>query len=315
MKRRSFLLLSILFATACSINENVSPTYGIDYLKTTLDVIGQNAAYTKNIDWASFRSDLETTASSLPSLPDAYPFIRQALEKVNDPHSSFARFDYSFAVNPADGACSGFAETSLPTLDNIGFIQIVGSFSGAETQYQARIKEQDNKDIRGWIIDLRGVDTNEIWPMLAGIGPILGDGLAGYYMTATTEKTFGYQNGKAIENGTTEKIAVTSPYTLINKNPKVAVLINNGTKLSGEALAVAFRGRANTKFFGVATCGRPGNIKTFELTQYQTVLTVTLEMVADRNKNKQLTPVNPDVQVTPNTSEIYEKAAEWINEN
>lgn len=314
MKRRSLFVI-LVFVTACSADNSVEPTTGKDYLAAMLSAITKNSAYATTFDWNAYRTGLETTAGSSLGVDEAMGYVKQALQKVNDPHSWFNSYGYGFKTNPDDPECNGVAETTVPTIPNIGFIKITGSFVGAEDVYQKSIKDQDNKEIKGWIVDLRGIPANEIWPMLAGIGPILGDGIAGYYFTATSEKTFGYQSGKAMENGTTAKITVATPYTLINKNPKVAVLINNGTTTAGEALVIAFKGRANTKFFGKATCGRPGSIKSISIGEYQSEIALTTELVADRDKNKQLSPVTPDVEVVTNTSEIYEKAAAWINEN
>ena len=44
-------------------------------------------------------------------------------------------------------------------------------------QYQ--IKLMDNKYIKGWILDLRENSGGNCWPMLTGLGPLLGNGICG----------------------------------------------------------------------------------------------------------------------------------------
>lgn len=48
---------------------------------------------------------------------------------------------------------------------------------------------------------------------------------------------------------------VDTPYRLRHDAPKVAVLIDNGTASSGEAVLIAFQRRPDTRTFGNATCG------------------------------------------------------------
>ena len=49
-------------------------------------------------------------------------------------------------------------------------------------QIQDQIKIMDHPYNIGWIVDLRGNGGGNMWPMLAGIGPILGEGIAGYFI-------------------------------------------------------------------------------------------------------------------------------------
>ena len=49
---------------------------------------------------------------------------------------------------------------------------------------------------KGWIVDLRGNTGGNMWPMLTGIGPILGDGPAGSFVAADGNITWFYQDGK-----------------------------------------------------------------------------------------------------------------------
>ena len=49
---------------------------------------------------------------------------------------------------------------------------------------------------KGWIVDLRGNTGGNMWPMLTGIGPILGDGTVGSFVAADGNITWFYQDGK-----------------------------------------------------------------------------------------------------------------------
>src|SRR4051812_15802719 len=47
---------------------------------------------------------------------------------------------------------------------------------------QQQIKELETHAPCGWIVDIRGNRGGSMWPMLAGVGPILGEGLVGEFI-------------------------------------------------------------------------------------------------------------------------------------
>jgi carboxyl-terminal processing protease len=108
----------------------------------------------------------------------------------------------------------------------------------------------------GWIVDLRGNTGGNMWPMLVGVGPILGEGDVGAFKSDSgmIEK-WRYQDGEASiigSNGPEEVAAkITGTVYRLKNAPAAAVLIDRGTASSGEAIAVAFRGRNQTRSFGV----------------------------------------------------------------
>src|SRR5438552_1730914 len=93
-------------------------------------------------------------------------------------------------------------------------------------------------------------------PMVAGVGPVLGEGVAGFFLSPTgTSVSWSYRSGLAI-SGTSEIARTTTPYVLRARlPPRVAVLTDNLVASSGEVVVVSFRGRPNTRSFGAATCG------------------------------------------------------------
>ena len=163
--------------------------------------------------------------------------------------------------NPAFPAgCSG-STAAVPAMpSDIGYVAI-RAFSGNQAaaaefarQVQQRIREQDSETIVGWIVDLRGNGGGNMWPMLAGIGPLLGEGMAGSFVYPVgTPTPWGYgRNGSYA--GSTVQQSVTDPYTPLVPNPRVAVLTDKAVASSGEAIAVAFRARPSTRSFGTDTC-------------------------------------------------------------
>jgi len=152
-----------------------------------------------------------------------------------------------------------------------GYLDLPGILGSPETQAwyaataQTAIRAVDSPDIHGWVVDLRRCSGGQLPPMLAGIGPILGEGDAGAFTNADgTRDTFGYANGSARYQGQDQAwCRVPSPYHLANATPAVAVLTGAITASSGEAVVVAFRGRPAMRSFGAPTFGVPtGNVST-----------------------------------------------------
>lgn len=55
----------------------------------------------------------------------------------------------------------------------------------------------DQQGVQKWIIDLRTNTGGNCWPMLAGIGPLLGEGVCGYFVFPDSRKPWVYKNGAA----------------------------------------------------------------------------------------------------------------------
>src|SRR4029079_934252 len=106
------------------------------------------------------------------------------------------------------------------------------------------------------IVDLQTNTGGNMWPMLAGLGPILGEGaLGGFLDVENVEVPWSYQNGVVME-GTHPRARTTGPaYRSTPESSPIAVLISRATASSGEAVAVAFQGRPQTRFFGGHTRG------------------------------------------------------------
>ena len=140
----------------------------------------------------------------------------------------------------------------------------------------------------GWIVDLRNSRGGNTWPALAGIGSLLGEGTGGFFVDAAIRATpWGYTKGEAWldrpDVGGIEQVE--SPYKFAVSNPRVAVLTDIGVASSGEAIAIAFRARSNTRSFGTPTCGLSTAVAQFPLSRGGQVALMT-SVMADRTLRK-----------------------------
>lgn len=230
-----------------------------------------------------------------------FPFAGERARRLPPP----ARL-YPFAPCPHPQANS----PAIPP--GIGYVQIRGSEGGSvelAEAIQQQIRRADREQLRGWIVDLRGNTGGNMWPMLLGIGPILGEGLAGFFVDPDgSRSSWGYKAGAVGLNGDSV-LALNPPYALKREATRVAVLMDGATVSSGEVMVVAFRGRNGTRLFGQPTCGRSTANRPFRLSNGATLF-LTVSHLADRTGRVYEGRLEPD-ELTEG-KETVRRAIEWL---
>ncbi|SPE22403.1 Peptidase S41 (fragment) [Candidatus Sulfopaludibacter sp. SbA3] len=202
---------------------------------------------------------------------------------------------------------------------------VIPMFSGPDldafaTRIQAVIADLAAKKPCGWIVDLRGNGGGNIWPMMAGVGPILGEGEPGGVMYGATTNKWFYEEGKAgsREDKHDPYYAKTNGEPVkLNGTPPVAVLIDRETGSSGEGIAVAFRGRPDTRFFGEATFGAATSTFPIKLSDGAQIYLVTGVMV-DRHGAEYPLGIKPDQEILSDLSittndPVIRAASDWLS--
>jgi len=184
---------------------------------------------------------------------------------------------------------------------------------GADREFadaiQAQIRSRDAANLAGWIVDVRSNRGGNMWPMVAGVGAVLGEGVAGYFVPPSGAPTaWSYQAGAAL-SGTSEIVRTSQPYVLRAAAPRVAVLTDNFVASSGEAVVVSFRARANTRSFGAATCGQSTANAPFRLSDGAT-LQLTTALMADRNRTAYGGSIAPDEALSD--TDVVPRAIAWL---
>jgi len=172
----------------------------------------------------------------------------------------------------------------------------------------------------GWIVDLRGNGGGNMWAMMAGIGPILGEGEPGAVVhgDASNEKWF-YENGRAglrDDPQDPDYARTTGVPVTLNGAPPTAVLIDRDTGSSGEGIAIAFHGRPDTRFFGESTFGAATSTFPYPLSDGAEIYLVT-GVMRDRKGNEYPDGVTPDQEIlseaTITTNDpVIRAATDWL---
>ncbi len=330
--KRFFLLSFTLLLFACSSDGtedevpqapqpgrtiNALEQAQIDWLNNMMDIMEANSINRKTIDWSIFRTRVLNEAQGKQTRASLDPVIRTAITLLGDSHSFVRKPSGQALVGQSNLDCST-QSAPVEDLENVGYVRVTG-FSGTPQEaqdfaenIQRTIAQQDSETLVGWVVDLRNNSGGNMWPMLAGIGPVLGEGIVGYFVDPNDEKDgWGYFDGESRLSGQ-PITTVAEPYQLLNPDPKVAVLFNRACGSSGEAIIVAFEERPNTRSFGEPSCGVSTANSNFDLGDDYT-LWLTVSTFADRAENSYGGRIPPDVAVT-NPDLIWDGVAEWFAE-
>ena len=206
-------------------------------------------------------------------------------------------------------------------LDNaIGYIKIPPFLGNDSTNLafanhvQAIICEYERKGVSHWIVDLQNNLGGNMWPMFCGLGPLLGEGVHGFFVGPDgTAKGWRYtEKGEAFE-GDKKWIEIQHPYRSQFSKKKIAILINGQTASSGEAIAVAFKAKYNTRFFGVNTYGLVTSNDIFTLSDGAD-LYLTVSYFADSEMKVYRDRISPD-ELSEDSSTNMTKAKRWLVSN
>lgn len=307
---------------------NTPPTNEVTgYSKELSKIVKNYSIYKDSLNWGEINDDIALLSKGMVTLDDAKilsAYILQKLRKAGDNHS----FLQTKAV--ADKYISGEnkplqAEGKLLE-NNIGYISVppFGSINAKLTdEFASNIQDQIRKidtenEIGGWIVDLRTNTGGNMFPMIAGLGPIIGDGKLGYFVKPSgkskTMSAWAYpKDGIGVHSSL--GVNINQPYILKHPERKIAVLIGPKTSSSGEMTAISFIGKDNTKLFGEASGGYTSANRGFKLSD-GSYLYLASSYIADRNKKEYTGKIQPDVSVKPiaNEDATLKSAQNWLLE-
>ena len=276
------------------------------YVERALAIIEENSVLRARIDWPAFRSAVLEQARGADTIADSHLAVRFATSHLRDGHSYFMapRQMTAIASEPVSNARTGrerVAPHGTVLASSIGYLTLPG-FAGGTHDDQARFAAElqtlvaslDTPPVCGFILDLRGNSGGNLWPMLAGIGPLLGDGEIGAAIDPSGERTgLWYRDGKA---GLSDRVQLRirgTPYRLRDAAAPVAVITDRSTASAAEVIAGAFAARPATRRFGSATRGAVTGTRIFPLDD-GAALVLAVAQTSDREGNIYTGPLEPD---------------------
>jgi hypothetical protein len=271
-----------------------APVTPLSLLNTAIDIVRAHALHAAQVDWPTLEPRLRAMVRPTGASVDAYPAIRQLLAALGDHHSlllppaTTQRFDH--------GGFASFPPKVQAMPDEVGYIAMPG-YGGVQAAAQRAFVTGMLDDISrvqprahcGWVVDLRQDPGGNMRPMLASLRPLLGDGVIGGFRNA---------HGQVYPIHAANPLDPDLPKGLTLEHARVAVLLGPHTASSGEVVAVAFRGRPDTRSFGQPTAGLSTGNAGFRLPD-GSELFVTTSVDTDRTGHVYGERLVPD-QVMPN---------------
>jgi len=319
----------------------------------------QHALHAKEIDWPAVRNQTMQRAAGAQTTADTYPAIFYALTQLKERHS-YLRLPDNLPADTRRTAMASmgtilapykkqapraltriFTDRSEPAghIIHVGQTALAyivvpkcppssGNLQEAARQGQSYAEklhaiatDLEAQNPSGWIVDLRGNLGGNMYPMIAGIGFVLGEGRLGDFIAPGSQSGWFYRKGVA---GTVQdsrefpQAQVTGSPLALKELPPVAVLLDGGTVSAGEAVAISFIGRPHTRSFGAHTFGLSTGNKAYPLSDGATL--ILCEVVeADRNHRVYPDGIEPDVvlpepPVFPDAKEdaAVQVAVQWL---
>ena len=275
------------------------------FLDEAISVVRKNALRAKDVDWAAREPEIHAFAAGAQQLSDVYPAIRYLLGLLGDGHSFFQPPVQTKAY------AAGGAENPKPELrtqNGVAYISIPGyagtdpTAARAYALYMFKALQEAAPAARcGWIIDLRTNGGGNMYPMLNGLEPFLGDGTLGFFVAPSRKDP--WRAPSAVSP---------SPILMPLRSAWVAVITGPHTASSGEIVAIAFRDRPNTRSFGHATAGLSTANNGFRLSDGSS-LVLTVAVDADRTGRVYGGKIEPDETV--DDPAVLDAASKWLRDS
>jgi len=289
------------------------------YVERALDLLQQFHMNREQVDWDALRDAVMVLSDHAQTPLETHSALRAAVVAMGDNHG------YLYVPQPRlqSGGQPGKEAAAPPmpegeALDgDIGYLMLprlttVGGNEEVGTQYREllvqTLERLDSSARCGWVVDLRKNGGGNMWPMLNGLDPLLGEGPFGYFVGIEGRAAWVRSEDGISSRGGGEVDTGEAKYALGNAATPVAVLFGPRTASTGEMVAVAFAGRASSRSFGARSANYTTAVRPFELSD-GAVLGVTSSKVAYRDGTLIEGPLVPDETVE---GDALEAALEWL---
>lgn len=295
MKRISTLLLTILYVISCS-----SPNE--TYVRDAIQHMDRKGIYAEGEEWEAARK--EALSQDPETLEEAQEIINKAAKIAGGKHS------YLMPADKAQAREKRSNEEVSPNVtmreDGICMIQLP-AFAGDDEnclRYALTVLDSIPDTMKGVCIDLRGNHGGNMYPMIAAVHRFLPDDI---FLKFKMRRRF--QSVMPINKEFVAKVVG------IDIEPRidcpVAILTDEATASSGEAVLLSFRGLDNARVFGSPTAGYASANESI-IFYNGSILALTISCnIARTGEVFCEDPIVPDVE----TDSPEEDAMFWLKDN
>lgn len=279
--------MTILFMVSCG-DPNTT------YVKKAVRIMDKHGIYAQGLEWETAKQEaLEAQPSTLK---EAQEIVINAGKVAGGKHTFLLTTD-----QVTENDTSSWEMPTVELLENdIAFVKLP-EFSGNKEEgikYANTVLNAVQDAVKGVIIDLRGNRGGNMYPMIAAVHRFLPDDVILKFSsrqrpmsvnTAFVMRSVGMEQQPPI-------------------HCQVALLTDEWTASSGEAVLICFRGLENTRTFGTPTAGYCSCNQPFPLPGGSQLVLTTGEDIARTGEAFCDDPIEPDVM----TETPFEEALEWL---
>lgn len=284
-----FLLAAVVLFVACGdANER--------YVRKAVKIMDRQGLYAQGEQWEAAKA--EALAAHPASHEEAVELVQKALKVAGGKHSFILSAD-----EVTDNDTSAWAMPSVELRDGIAVIKLP-AFGGNESdgrRYAATVLEALPDRLKGVVIDLRDNRGGNMYPMIAAVHRFLPD-----------DDMLRFRSRKGTQPISCDFVMRSVG---MERQPSiecpVAILTNEWTASSGEAVLICFRGLEKVRVFGSPTAGYASANMPFPLPDGSQLVLTTGCDVARTGEEFCDDPIVPDIT----TDTPLEDALSWIGYN
>jgi C-terminal processing protease CtpA/Prc len=280
------------------------------YIDEAVHIIRANALHADRVDWEALTPRLYEMADAAQDPEQTYPAIRTALAALQDSHSFLVPAQQALA-RQSDARTTELGIRANLVQGLLGHVVVPGFGGGSPerrrafaAELRAQLIRLTQEGAKCWVIDLRENTGGNMWPMLEGISPLLGEGNLGYFVSKSNRTPW---------NQILQPSTLQAQHLEHLPNSPVAVLLGPRTMSSGEAVALAFVGRRETRSFGHKTRGLSTANSPFRLSD-GAQLHITTAVFADRSGRIYGGSIEPDEVISASGvgDNVLAAATAWL---
>jgi len=299
MKQCMFGILLIIGVHACSQKKNIEIQ---NILEQIISHAEEASLYRNKVDWNTLRPSIYKLAEEAQSVNDLIPSLNYLLESLGDDHGRIM-LNYNPIAYYYNEELKNHQKSFDPEINNqiqlrqtykfhselldekIGYLRIVGFPTGDNEKMAAKIQSEvcefSEKGVSKWIIDLRYNGGGNMHPMAEGLALIIGNGIVGGAkgLVKSQNSIWKIEDNHFYYDDTSIRLIDNCAEQL---NPKIAILTSVYTASSGEAIAIMFKGKENTKFFGGKTLGLSSVTDWYPIND-SLIMSIAVSYYKDRN--------------------------------
>jgi carboxyl-terminal processing protease len=323
----AFVVIALAAPVGAVRADDAPPAAPIDAaseLHAAIDLLKTHHMNRDKVDWTAVTTHADTMIATAKTAADAYPAILYVIRQLGEKHTVLQAADFVKAMTSGDKTGSPYSYVvamnakrpeGYMLAGRIGLLHLdsheasIAEDAAYVNVLRAELAIFHRQGMCRFLIDLRADSGGNMWPMLNGLASLLGKPPYGYFHPNDATSQQWVLTGFLGMEDTGVKMLPPVVAPAQGRAP-VAVLVSPATASAGEFTAMAFEGRARTRFFGQQSAGYITVNRPYHLPD-GALLAVSVGWATDRTGKPYRVAIVPDEQ-TETGQPTIDAAVAWL---